>query len=313
MALSKEVKVGLLALVAGIILYVGFNYLKGIDFFSPTKKYYVVYNDVGGLTVSNPVSLNGVPVGRVDETRIMVDRNNKVLVTVEINDDIKVGNGTLAELKSSSFLGGMEINLILRPNKGEPYKNGDTLTGFQKQDIMAQISEKALPVIDQLDTLMIRMNKMFDPAFSQNVQKTMTNLQVATGDLSTTLKENRSKINNITTNFSELSASLVDMQKKFGPIVDNFKQVSDTLKDLRLKRVVDNANLAMKDLNEITKKLNSKEGTMGMLIHDPTLYNTLNKSVSNLDSLVNYFQYNPKHFLKPLGRKPPKGSTPNWN
>lgn len=85
MALSKEVKVGLLALVAGIILYVGFNFLKGIDFFSPTKKYYVVYDNIAGLTVSNPVTLNGMTIGRVDQTKILTERNNKILVTLEVD------------------------------------------------------------------------------------------------------------------------------------------------------------------------------------------------------------------------------------
>jgi phospholipid/cholesterol/gamma-HCH transport system substrate-binding protein len=303
--LSKEVKVGLLALVAGIVLYVGFNYLKGIDFFSPTKKYFVVYDNVGGLTVSNPVTLNGMTVGRVDDTKIMTDRNNMILVTVEIDDKIKVGDGTIAVLKNSSFLGGKEISLTMNPNR-VAFKNGDTINSTTKKEITDEIGEKAMPVINQLDSIAVKLNNVFDQDFNRNVHVMMNNFAVASNDLRETLAKNKSKISDITTDVADLTESLKETQKKFGPLVDKMNSVADTLNNLELKRVVNNANNAMKNLNEVTAKLNGKEGTLGMLIHDKALYENLNKTTADLDELVKYFNYNPKFFLRPLGSKPGK-------
>lgn len=305
MALSKEVKVGLLALVAGIILYVGFNYLKGIDFFSPTKKYYVVYDNVSGLTVSNPVTLNGMNVGRVDETRILINKNNRILVTLEVDDEIKVGDGTEAMLKNSSFLGGKEISLVMKPSS-RVYKNGDTLVGTMEKNITDVIGEKAMPVIEQLDSMAIKLNALFDPGLQKSVHNTMSNFEAASGELKETISRSKGNISNITSNLSDLTASLTETEKKFRPILTKMDKLADSLNDLQLKRVVNNANAAMKNLQDITAKINSNNGTVGLLLNDRSLYDNLNNTSHSLDTLIKYFQYNPRYFLRPLGSKPKK-------
>ncbi|HEY8401520.1 MAG TPA: MlaD family protein, partial [Cytophagaceae bacterium] len=109
--MSKEVKVGLLALVAGVILYIGFNFLKGVDFFSPTKRYYVKYDNIDGLTVSNPVILNGLVVGRVNNITLIPKENYKVVVELEIDDELTLGDSTYALLANTDLLGGKSIVL----------------------------------------------------------------------------------------------------------------------------------------------------------------------------------------------------------
>lgn len=305
MKLSKEAKVGLLALVAGVILYVGFNFLKGIDFFSPTTKYYIVYNNVEGLTVSNPVTLNGMSVGRVDDLRILTESSNKILVTVEIDSDIKVGDSTIAILANSSLLGGKEILLRMRPNS-KIFKKGDTLRSAMDKSITDIISEKALPVIDQLDSLSMKLNSLMSKEFGQSVQKTMSNFEAASGDLRETIAKNKGNITNITSNLSQLTSGLKETEKKFRPIIDKMNQVADSLNDLQLKRVVNNANLAMKNLSEITAKINNSDGSLGMLVNDKKLYQNLTDATQSLDTLLKHFDENPRYFLKPLGSKPKK-------
>src|SRR4051812_10002229 len=130
MALTKEAKVGLLALVAGIMLYVGFNFLKGSNFFSPTNKYQVIYDNVEGLATSNQVTLNGVNVGRVSAIKLLTDKNNLILVTLEMSSDVVVGDSTKAVLASDGLLGGKSITLTLGPNS-KVLESGDTLIGFK--------------------------------------------------------------------------------------------------------------------------------------------------------------------------------------
>jgi phospholipid/cholesterol/gamma-HCH transport system substrate-binding protein len=303
--LSKEVKVGLLALIAGIILYVGFNYLKGIDFFSPTKKYFVVYQNVEGLTVSNPVTLNGLAVGRVDELRILHDRKSAILVTVEIDDEIKVGDSTIAILANSSLLGGKEIALRLGRNSKE-YKKGDTLIGMVDKSLTDIISEKALPVIDVLDSLASKLNMFLDKELGQSVKKTMINFETASTDLRETIAKSKGNITSITSNLSQLTAGLKETERKFRPIIDKMNQVADSLNDMQLKRVVNNANKAMTSLQDIMAKINNSEGSLGLLVNDKQLYRNLTDATQSLDTLLKHFDENPRYFLKPLGTKKKK-------
>lgn len=308
MALSKEVKVGLLALVAGIILYVGFNFLKGMDFFSRTKKYFVVYDNVSGLTQSNPVTLNGMNIGRVDQLQIMLNRSNKILVTLEISDEIVLGDSTRALLLNSSLLGGKEIGIRLG-NNTKTYDNGDTLHGELDKNITEIVTEKALPIIDNLTSLSHKLDMVFDEKFSKSVKNTMTNFESASGDLRETLEKSKGDINGITSNLNQLTASLNETERKFRPVIDKMDKFADSLNDLELKRVVNNANQAMKNIQDITHKINNSNGTLGMLINDKALYENLNKSASSLDTLLRHLEHNPRHFFKPFGSKPKKKSN----
>ena len=91
---NREFKVGLFAVIALAALYYGFYFLKGIDFFSTTTKYYVVYDNVDNLAVSNPVQVSGFAVGRVSDIRIQTDKNHRVLVEIDIDSKIKLGDST---------------------------------------------------------------------------------------------------------------------------------------------------------------------------------------------------------------------------
>ena len=309
MALSKEVKVGLLALVAGIILYVGFNFLKGMDFFSRTKKYYVVYDNVAGLTQSNPVTLNGMNIGRVEQLQIMLNKNNKILVTLEISDEIVLGDSTRALLLNSSLLGGKEIGIRLG-NNTKIYDNGDTLKGELDKNITEIVSEKALPIIDNLTSLSHKLDMVFDEKFSTNVKNTMSNFESASSDLKETLEKSKGDINGITSNLNDLTASLTQTEKQLKPVIAKMDRLADSLNNLELKRVVNNANLAMKNLHDITAKINESKGTLGKMINDPTLHNELTKVAIEFKNLTRELQYNPKKYFAPFGKKPSKKTTP---
>ena len=102
--MSKEFKVGLIALIAGVLLYYGFNFLKGKDFFSPTNKFYVLYDNVDGLNKSNPVIINGLAVGRVSRIQLLQDAQNLILVELDIDENIQLGDSTVASLSNTDFL-----------------------------------------------------------------------------------------------------------------------------------------------------------------------------------------------------------------
>ncbi|HAK80570.1 MAG TPA: MCE family protein, partial [Runella sp.] len=158
MKISKEAKVGLMAIVALSMLYFGFNFLKGADFFSSKYKYFVVYDNVGSLQPSNPIKLNGVQVGQVKSTELLTDRGNKVLVTLEIQKNLLLTQGSKVML-TSELLGGSALMLQVATG-GKQLQQGDTLMADSEKGIQALLQEQALPVVKNADSLIINLNRI---------------------------------------------------------------------------------------------------------------------------------------------------------
>jgi phospholipid/cholesterol/gamma-HCH transport system substrate-binding protein len=293
---TKEVKVGLLALVAGAVLYIGFNFLKGVEFFSPVKRYYIVYNNIDGLSSSNPVVMNGLNVGRVNSIQLLTNRNYKILVGIDVDDELVLGDSTLAILSNSDLLGGKEILLKLGKNT-KIKNNGDTLTGTTDKNLTQALAERAMPILSNLDSTVLKMNKVFGDELGNSLQKTLHNFELASYDLRMTVSSNKQNINAITSNLADLSASLKETQVSLKPLMAHMNQFADSLNDLELKRVVNNANVAMKNLSQITAKINSGEGTMGALMNDKAAYDNLNKSIKDLDALLVDLKAHPKRYV----------------
>jgi len=159
MKISKEVKVGLFMAISLVLLYFGFNFLKGIDFFSSTHKYYAIYSNVGGLGLSNEVQINGVAVGRVSRIQVQQSKN-RVLVEMEIDSDIIIGDSTTA-LLNSDFLGTKSIQL--NPgNNTRQLKPKDTVQSNVAKGILNLIAESAAPVADNLEGTLRKLNTILD-------------------------------------------------------------------------------------------------------------------------------------------------------
>lgn len=297
MGISKEAKVGLLALIAGVVLYLGFNFLKGIEIFSRTNKFYVVYNQIDGLTVSNPVLLNGLSVGRVESIKLQPDQGNSLLVTLIVDEEVPVGDSTLALLANTDLLGGKSVELNIG-NNTRIFDGGDTLTGYKKQDITEALTQKAMPILTNLDSTVVKLNKVFGDELGESIQKTLHNLELASHELNGIMVTNKRNINAITYNLSQLSGSLKETEKQLKPILAKFDSMADSLNNLELKETVTNAKQALANVEKITEKIDKKEGSMGMLVNDKELYENLNKTAENLSKLAEDIENNPKKYLK---------------
>lgn len=297
MAISKEAKVGILALIAGVILYLGFNFLKGYELFSNTNKYYVVYKDIDGLTVSNPVMVNGLTVGRVQNIRLLPDKNNELLVTVEVDEEVRVGDSSVALLMNSDLLGSKSIELVIG-NNTTFYQSGDTIPGYKKQDITEALTQKAMPILTNLDSTVVKLNKVFGDELGTSVTVTLHNLEKASSDLQVMVNGNQKNIYAITSNLARLTASLSQTEQQLKPILTKFEGLADSLNDLELKETVKNASLALENVQTISSKINDNQGSLGQLVNDKALYDNLNKTIADLDKLVNDIQGNPKKYLK---------------
>jgi phospholipid/cholesterol/gamma-HCH transport system substrate-binding protein len=299
---NKEFKVGLFVAVGLILLYLGFNYLKGIDFFSSTNKYYVVYDNIDQLAVSNPVLINGFAVGRVSHIRILQNKQNRILVELDIDSDVVLGDSTKAIL-NSDFLGGKSI--LLNIGKiSHPLKPKDTLLAEVAKGMLDVLSETATPVADNLQTTLRKFNTIIDNLSknSQQLEQIFAKLQVTPDLLNHAISNANSQVNDITGNFRTLTTNLNTTLNELKPTLANFRTLSDSLKQMELNRTIRQTQKTLEVLSDAFGRLGKGDNTMGKLMTNDSLYVNLNNLLLRLDSLANHFNNNPKHFMAPLGK-----------
>jgi len=290
-----------MALIAGTTLYLGFNFLKGADVFRNSNTFYIKYSKVDGLAPSNPVLINGYQVGKVKTLTLNQEENNSILVSIDLNKDILVGDGTYAEI-AKDLLGSMSIVLKMGKNTKQ-YSNNDTIRGGFQLSLTDMLGNKAYPVIDHLDTTLVNIGHLLDNEMRTKLYGTLSNLNAITSILKTTMETGQNNLDGTFKNLNTLTSNLVETEKKLTPILNKFGSLADTLNDLQLKEVVSNGNTLLKELNKSATRLSNGEGTLGAMLTDKSVFNNLNKTLKDLDSLLIHLERDPNHFFAPFGKK----------
>jgi phospholipid/cholesterol/gamma-HCH transport system substrate-binding protein len=298
---SNELKVGFLALIAFLILYFGFNFLKGNDIFSSARIYYVEYENVDGLMVSNQVMINGIEVGKVKKVEIQPSKSNRILVTLRLSQDMVIPDKTVAVLSDGALLGGKIIRLRLE-GKGnlaeETLLKGETEVG-----LTTLLKERAIPVIANADSLLVSFRQIstkFDNTGTylntllKTSNETVSNLN---GSVNGIVADNRANIAQISSNMKILSADLMETEKQLRPLLTKFNSVADSLQALRLGKTLKEVDAAVISLKKIVQGLERGEGTAGKLIKNDSLYVGLNKTLVDLDKLLLDFRLQPKRYI----------------
>ncbi|MCF6359792.1 MAG: MlaD family protein [Cyclobacteriaceae bacterium] len=302
MAISKEVRVGAFAIFAITILYLGFNYLKGVDFLSNTSKYYVIYEDVAGLTKSNPVKISGYTVGRVSNIKLLQNKKNRVLIELDINSDIILGDTALAKL-NSDLLGGVSI-IVFPGNLDNPIEPGDTLNSRIDPDLTELFKESAQPISDNLQITMRKLNILLDDLSGSGTElkKSLESFTKLSNNLNARIYENRSSLKTTLAEFAKLSKNLNQTVVSLKPTLDNFKTLSDSLANLELNTTLQRVDVLLEQLTLTAQMFQNDSSTIGKLLTDDALYESMGKTMADLDTLLVHINENPKHFFGPLGK-----------
>ena len=294
-------------MVIGIaILYLGFNYLKGKEFFSSTNKYYAVYANINGLNISNPILINGFTIGRVSKIRLLQNNNERVLVELEINEEIIIGDSAIATL-NSDFLGNKSIALspgdILKP-----LNDGDTLIAVLDRGIADILAETAQPVATSLEATIKKINLILDKlgGAGGKIDSILMNFEDASRELKPSIVRSTNSLDSTLTTYTVLGKNLNSKLNDLEPILSNMVIITDSIKSLQLNQTVASANKALKQLSEAIEQFSTSEGTIGKLMNDDSLYMNLNNAMQSLDQLLIHIDGNPKHFFAPLGKSKSK-------
>lgn len=304
--MNKEIKVGIFAVVSGAILYFGFDFLKGNNFFSSNNTYYAIYQQIDGLNISNPVIVNGFSVGRVSNIEILQKEGNKIIVELDVKGNLIVGKNTTANLVNSDFLGSKAILLEIG-DINQPMESGDTIKGQVDKGIAALL-ENAKPLTDDIGVTISRLNEILlgMEGAGEEIKNTLSTLEktlrTANGLIGTT--DTQLKVT-----FKELNGLLYNVDQRveqLEPVLTNADSLITTINGLPLDSVVSTLNGTLAQLETTINSISNQQGTVGKLLYDDSLYVNLNKTIEDLDQLIIHIDENPKHFLAPLGKSKSK-------
>ena len=298
MKISQEVKVGLLAVVTLLMLFFGFNFLKGSDFFSSNHKYRVTYDNIDGLTASNPVQINGLTVGQIRDIKILQDQGNKLLVTIEVKNGIRVTRGSRAVLADDGLLGGKLIRLGIKPGAPE-LEDGGQLVSAKETGLSALIKDKTLPVLNNVDSLTYQLNRVVGQ-FDQTgivLNQTLRNANAGVRTLDLTVAENRAGLRTALDNVNRLSKSLIETEKQLKPILAKADTFADSLQGLQLKQTLGSVNKTVDNLQKMLAAINKGQGSIGKLTTNDSLYRNVNATTASLEKLLTDFRENPKRYV----------------
>jgi phospholipid/cholesterol/gamma-HCH transport system substrate-binding protein len=302
--ISNETKIGALTAIGITILILGYSFLSGNDVFSGSNKFYAIYNSVDGLSVSKPVLVNGFPIGRV--SKMVLRSDGRTVVEFKIDKKYNVPVNTLAKLVSTDLLGGKAIVFELGPSK-ELAESADTL----RADIQGSLAESLQPIqmkaenlITKLDSSLASINKILNPNFQKNVDRSFTSIANSLQTLEGTTKKidnlvasQTGHIDGILGNAEAVSLNLKNTTAGLTPITDNFRKFSGDLANSNINQTLDNANKAVAELQKTISSINSSKGSLGLLLHDDSLYTNLKHASDNLNLLFIDLKANPKRYV----------------
>ena len=284
--MRKEVKIGLIGILAIGMLIFGINYLRGVAMFKSSRSYYVEFNNINGLPISSPVFANGYKIGLVRDIQYNYEKLGTVTVEVEVEEGMRIPTGSKGELVTE-MLGTVKMNLLLNLESQSYLQPGDTLQGFANNGIMG-VAETMVPKLEQMlpkmDSILNSLNKlMADPALAatlHNAEQVTANLTVTTHELNKLMKNDLPKI---TGNLNSMT--------------DNLNTISYNLKGIDYAATMRSIDSTLYNVRVLTNKLNSKDNTIGLLFNDPTLYNNLSATTSNAASLLEDLKSHPKRYV----------------
>lgn len=305
MKLSKELKAGVIALLAIVGFVILFQFMKGRSLFTTDNIFYAKYDNVEGLAQSSPVSINGLKVGQVDKIMPITGKDGKIsfVVKITVDNGFEFSKNSTLEIFEPGLMSGKEVRVNLMYG-GATAKDGDTLQGAFKLGMMNSLSSQVGPVKDQLqvvlhrvDSLMTNANMLVDnqnraeiKALLSNLNKTVSALQTTAAGVNSLVGHNDPKLQKV------LDDASLTMQS--GKVtLDKYGNLAESIDTQKLNSTIASLDATVTQLNQVVGGIDRGEGSLGKLMKDEQLYNNLNSASTNLNSLIEDMKANPKRYI----------------
>lgn len=288
--ISREVKIGIAFILAIIILYFGISFLKGINIFKPTNSYIVVFDDVSGLTQSTPVTLNGLQVGLLYAMELDPNNSQRVVAHLNLNKGVKIPKGSEIVV-DVSILGSATILLkIIDSNSEEIVSSTDTIIGTRSKglldagsSLMPQV-EKLLP---KVDSILVGLQALSN---NPDIPQTLTNVNKITADLSKSTGQLNQMLGNLNKDVPVITGNLATASQ-------DFAVASAKIKGMDLDGTYKSIDSTLKNIEQLSTKLHSKDNSVGLLLNDRQLYDSINSTLNNASLLLKDVRENPQKYI----------------
>lgn len=298
MTLSHETRIGIAVFLAAVILVGGVIFLKGIDFRSRDYRLTIHYANVNGLTEGSPITIAGLTIGKVEDMRLA---GNTIAVGVAIDNDVYIAKDSKAYIKSSSIMGGKQI-AITPGMSDETLKNGDTLSGAYEADL-TELTSTLSPISTNVLGILERVNTTFDEKTRLHIQNILMDLNRSTTELQSVIRTQGQTVDYAFDNFAEFSEQLTRVAKNLDTIaVSQRGNIDDGVKSIKVTaKTMEEAAWRFREasatLENVFKRIEKGEGTLGRLSRDEQLYRDVDSLVVNLNELVKDLKANPKRYV----------------
>ena len=293
---TKEVRIALVAIVGLVVLFFGLHFLKGMPIFSNDDVYYVTFDNIDGLTVSNGVFADGYQVGNVKAIDYNYEERGKVVVALQVDNDLRIPKGSSAEI-SKDLMGNIQLNLLMANNPRERVEPGDTLQGTNASGLMGSV-QQLMPQIEQMlpkiDSILTSVNMLLaDPS----IVRSLHNIETVSANLTTTTAGLNQLVGQVNQRVPGLMAKADYAVGKAGTTFDNTSRLTGKLADLDIASTMAKVDQTMANVQRVTDQLNGKNGTAGLLVNDRALYDNLNATMRSADSLLIDLKSHPKRYV----------------
>lgn len=286
---TKEIKIALVTILGIVLLFFGMNFLKGLNIFSTSNEYFIEFKNISGLSASSPIYADGYRVGTVKDIIYDYTGEHPARVQIDVDKQMRIPLGSTAEIETD-MLGNVKVNLLLANNPRERVEPGSLIQGVVSAGAMGKVAEM-LPAVEKmlpkLDSIMASLNLILgDPAIRQSLH----NIEGITADLTTSTKE-------LNTLMASLNQNVPTLMNKANGVLDNTQQLTANLASVDVAATMQEVDATIANVRTLTERLNSNEGTLGLLMNDPSLYNNLNATMASADSLLVNFREHPKRYV----------------
>lgn len=309
--ISKEIRIGVIFVLATAVLIWGLMYLKGLEMFNASRTFYAVYDQVNGLVAANPISIKGMKVGQVKKLYFDPQNPQKIIVELYVLGDYPIAKNSSARIFNSSLLGAPEVEII-PGNSVVMAKEGDTLLSLLEATLGQEVNRQLLPLkikaenlIGSIDSIAIIVQQVLNKNTRDNlvkaignIQQTLENITHTTYNIDTLMESQRNNLSRIINNVESISSNLKQNNKKITNILTNFSDLSDSLAKARIPQTIAQVNKAVIDLDSILMKINRGEGSLGQLLSNEQLYNEVEKAARDLNLLLEDIRKNPGKYVK---------------
>ena len=314
MKISNETKIGALTAVSITLLIMGFNFLKGKKLFEHSRKIYAMFRNVDGMEVSDAVTIKGLPIGNVSDISEADQDLKNIRVTINLKKDVHIPRNSIASINT-----GLISSATIVINKGDATEylaDGDTLMTVDKAGLMAQVESNLSPVITRLngtlqslDSLVEVVGSMFDPKTKNNFSSILAHLANSSASLQVMLNAQSGVLAKSLENVNSFTGNLAKNNDHVTRTLDNLDKTTTSLSNAKIQETVANLNSTMTDLKATIAKVNSNNGSLGLLLNDKKLYQNLESSTHSLNTLLDDVRVHPKRYvnISVFGRKDKSG------